>query len=109
MQGSGNVGIRNDAAKSDNFFDTGTKYSIVSAEYLGSEIVEPPWLNYLRHWGPKIAYNSDAEVKKVEGLLSTRLKSSFQKLVKMLPNEVYGEDGPTGPKVKGSWEGDESS
>ncbi|CAI9095102.1 OLC1v1030963C1 [Oldenlandia corymbosa var. corymbosa] len=109
LQGSGQVGIRNDTAKSDKFFDTGSKYSIVSAEYLESEIVEPPWLNYLRHWGPKIAYNSDAEAKKVEAMLSTRLKPLFRRLVKILPNEFYGEDGPTGPKVKGCWNGDEKS
>ncbi|KAL3500097.1 hypothetical protein ACH5RR_039190 [Cinchona calisaya] len=109
LQGAGDVGIRNDAAKSDKFLDTGAKYSIVSAENLPLEIVEPPWLNYLREWGPKITYESAVEVKKVEGLLSANLKSAFDRLVKILPNEVYGEEGPTGPKVKNSWSGDEKS
>nr|XP_027084089.1 uncharacterized protein LOC113706384 [Coffea arabica] len=109
LQGAGDVGIRNDAAKSDKFLDTGAKYSIVSAENLGLGIVEPPWLNYLRKWGPDIVYETGVEVQKVEGSLPENLKSAFARLVNILPKEVYGEEGPTGPKVKGSWSGDERS
>ncbi|XP_027079942.1 hypothetical protein At1g04090-like [Coffea arabica] len=109
LQGAGDVGIRNDAAKSDKFLDTGAKYSIVSAENLGLGIVEPPWLNYLRKWGPNIVYEPGVEAQKVERLLPQNLKPAFARLVKILPNEFYGEDGPTGPKVKGSWSGDEGS
>ncbi|CDP14942.1 unnamed protein product [Coffea canephora] len=109
LQGAGDVGIRNDAAKSDKFLDTGAKYSIVSAENLGLGIVEPPWLNYLRKWGPNIVYEPGVEAQKVERLLPQNLKPAFARLVKILPNEFYGEDGPTGPKVKGTWSGDEGS
>ena len=47
----------NDTAISDNVMDLGA-FQLVSAEYLGSDVVEPPpWLNYFREWGPKIDYN----------------------------------------------------
>ncbi|XVE52763.1 hypothetical protein DITRI_Ditri02bG0149600 [Diplodiscus trichospermus] len=107
LQGSGGIGIRNDTAKSKILMDTGLQFSIVAAEYLGSTIIEPPWLNYLRKWGPKISYNLADEIKKVEKLLPGKLKSAFEKFVKSLPNEVLGEEGPTGPKVKRNWNGDE--
>lgn len=109
LQGSGGIGLRNDTDKSDKVMDTGERYSVVSAEYLGSEIVEPPWLDYAREWGPKVTYERRVEVEKVEGLLSGGLKSTFESLVKILPNEVYGEEGPTGPKMKKNWYGDEVS
>ncbi|KAE9467456.1 hypothetical protein C3L33_00640, partial [Rhododendron williamsianum] len=97
---NGGIGIRNDTDKSDKVMDTGERYSVVAAEYLGSEIVEPPWLDYARQWGPKVTYELLVEVQKVEGLLAAGLKSTFESLVKILPNEVYGEEGPTGPKMK---------
>ncbi|XP_010659612.1 hypothetical protein At1g04090 isoform X3 [Vitis vinifera] len=107
LQGSGAMGIRNDTAKSKMVMDTGTRYIVVAAEYLGSAVVEPPWLNYYRKWGPKISYDLAAEIKEVEKLLPGKLKSAFEKLVKSLPNEILGEEGPTGPKMKKNWDGDE--
>ena len=107
LQGSGAIGIRNDTAKSKMVMDTGTRYMVVAAEYLGSAVVEPPWLNYYRKWGPKISYDLAAEIKEVEKLLPGKLKSAFEKLVKSLPNEILGEEGPTGPKMKKNWDGDE--
>ena len=35
------------------------------------------------------------------------LKSMFRSAVNGLPNEVFGEEGPTGPKLKRNWLGDE--
>ncbi|XP_015887893.3 hypothetical protein At1g04090 [Ziziphus jujuba] len=107
LQGSNGIGIRNDTAKSKLTMDMGSRYSVVAAEYLGSDITEPPWLNYLRKWGPKIDYNIAEEAKKVEKLLPGRLKTAFEKFVNSLPNEIFGEEGPTGPKVKMNWSGDE--
>ncbi|KAL8092073.1 hypothetical protein At1g04090-like [Apium graveolens] len=109
LQGSGGIGIRNDTAKSKNVMVTGNRFSIVAGDYLKSSgIVEPPWLNYLRKWGPNITYDIAEELKKVEKVLPGFLKKAFIKLVKNLPSEVLGEDGPTGPKVKTNWTGDES-
>ncbi|XP_022749430.1 uncharacterized protein LOC111298929 [Durio zibethinus] len=107
LQGNGGIGIRNDTAKSKILMDTGLQFSLVAAEYLGSTIVEPPWLNYFREWGPKISYDLADEIKKVEKLLPGKLKSAFEKFVNSLPNEVSGQEGPTGPKMKRNWSGDE--
>lgn len=108
LQGNGGIGIRNDTEKSKIVMDTGVSFSLVSAEYLGSAITEPPWLNYSREWGPRIAYDTAEEIKKVEKALPGPLKSAFERFVKSLPNEVLGEEGPTGPKMKNNWSGDES-
>ncbi|GAV88851.1 DUF946 domain-containing protein [Cephalotus follicularis] len=105
LQGSGGIGIRNDSAKSKMVMDTGNQFSLVAAEYLG--IVEPPWLNYFREWGPKVSYDIQEEVRKVDKILPGKLKTDFNKFINSLPNEVLGEEGPTGPKMKGSWNGDE--
>ncbi|KAG8391349.1 hypothetical protein BUALT_Bualt01G0178600 [Buddleja alternifolia] len=110
LQGNGNIGIRNDSGKGKSVMDIASKFLVVDAEYLGStEYVEPPWLNYARKWGPKISYNTDDELRKVEKVLPGKLKNVFENIVKSLPNEVLGEDGPTGPKGKDSWLGDERS
>lgn len=107
LQGNGgNVGIRNDTAKSKMVMDTGANFTIVSADYLRN-IAEPAWLNYAREWGPKISYDINDELRKVEKFLPGKLKSAFDKVVRGLPDEVLGEEGPTGPKWKDSWSGDE--
>ncbi|XP_071707151.1 hypothetical protein At1g04090-like [Rutidosis leptorrhynchoides] len=104
-----NIGLRDDTAKGGKVMDTGVGARLVSAEYLGSVVVEPPWLNYVRKWGPKIDYNLDQEINKLEKFMIGNLKKSFDKFVKSIPREVLGEEGPTGPKVKNSWNGDEMS
>ncbi|KAL6569727.1 hypothetical protein OROMI_014241 [Orobanche minor] len=106
LQGNGHIGIRNDSGKG-KFLDVGTKFLVVDVEYLGSVYVEPAWMNYARKWGPKISYSIEDEIKKVEKLLPGKLKSAFEKFVRSVPNEVFGEDGPIGPKWKDSWTGDE--
>ncbi|KAG9150489.1 hypothetical protein Leryth_010870 [Lithospermum erythrorhizon] len=111
LQGVGDVGIRNDTAKSDLVLDMGAKYAIVAGDiYNGTieTIVEPPWVNYYRKWGPKIDYTLADELEKLESLLIGVFKTLFESLVEVLPNEILGEDGPTGPKVKNSWVGDEA-
>ncbi|KAF5946566.1 hypothetical protein HYC85_016794 [Camellia sinensis] len=106
--GSDGIGIRNDTAKSKMVMNTGERFLEVAAEYLGSEIVEPPWLNYAREWGPKIEYDIEVEIKMVEKLLPGKLKKMFDKFIRSIPSEVLGEEGPTGPKMKNNWSGDEN-
>lgn len=102
------IGIRNDAAKGKDSMDTGAEYQVVAAEYLGTEsVVEPPWLNYMREWGPKVAYNIASELKDVERILPRKLRRALENFVRSLPEELLGEEGPTGPKVKPSWTMDE--
>ncbi|KAL3815170.1 hypothetical protein ACJIZ3_016438 [Penstemon smallii] len=111
LQGNGNIGIRNDSGKGKFFMDVGSKFTIVNADYMGpiEPLVEPPWLNYAREWGPKISYSIEDELRKVEKKLPGKLKSAFEKILRSLPNEVLGEEGPTGPKGKDNWLGDERS
>lgn len=109
LQGSAGIGIRNDTAKSILTLDTAAAFSLVAVDYpVGEWVTPPPWLNYLREWGPKISYNTAEEAEKVESVLPGKLKSAFKSLMESLPSELFGEEGPTGPKVKNSWSGDES-
>nr|VDD53361.1 unnamed protein product [Brassica oleracea] len=60
------------------------------AEYLGTGggVAEPCWLQYMREWGPLVEF-------------------SIENIVDLFPIALYGEEGPTGPKEKDNWEGDE--
>ncbi|RWR72637.1 mitochondrial dicarboxylate/tricarboxylate transporter DTC-like protein [Cinnamomum micranthum f. kanehirae] len=59
--------------------DTGACFDVVDAEYMGS-VIEPPWINYARKWGPTINYIEASNV--VEKLVLDKLKSSPENLVK---------------------------
>ncbi|CAL0332048.1 unnamed protein product [Lupinus luteus] len=109
IQGSSKlgIGIRNDCSGSSLRVDSSIQYEVVAAEYLGDVVKEPQWLQFMREWGPKIVYESKSEVDKLINALPHRLRSIFLKLFKKLPVELYGEEGPTGPKEKNNWIGDE--
>ncbi|XP_073220495.1 hypothetical protein At1g04090-like isoform X2 [Cicer arietinum] len=109
IQGSSKlgIGIRNDARRSNLCVDSSVSYEVVAAEYLGDVVKEPQWLQFMRLWGPKIVYDSKTELDKILHALPIRLRSSFGNLLKKLPVELYGEEGPTGPKEKNTWIGDE--
>ncbi|KAI3470413.1 hypothetical protein Pfo_027076 [Paulownia fortunei] len=110
IQGSSKLGIgaRNDCAKSKYSVDSSAKYQIVAAEYLGDELVtEPHWLQYMREWGPTVVYDSLSEVEKILKHLPFFVRFSVENLIELFPTELYGEEGPTGPKEKDNWLGDE--
>ncbi|KAL8533034.1 hypothetical protein ACS0TY_009333 [Phlomoides rotata] len=110
IQGSSKLGIgaKNDCAKSKYSVDSSTRYQIVAAEYLGNEVVtEPNWLQYMREWGPTVVYDSTSELEKIINHLPFFVKFSVESFVELFPTEVYGEEGPTGPKEKDNWLGDE--
>ncbi|KAL8228809.1 hypothetical protein R6Q57_013709 [Mikania cordata] len=103
------IGVRDDTAKSDKMMDTGARAVVMAAEYLSAAaVVEPPWLNYERKWGPKIDYDVDKEISRLKSVMIWKLKKEFERLMESVPRELLGEDGPTGPKVKTSWSGDET-
>uniref|UniRef100_A0A1J3FYZ5 Vacuolar protein sorting-associated protein 62 n=1 Tax=Noccaea caerulescens TaxID=107243 RepID=A0A1J3FYZ5_NOCCA len=107
LQGSSKlgIGVRNDVAKSEFAVDSSRRYKVVAAEYLGEGVVtEPCWLQYMREWGPTIVYDSAAEIDKIVNLLPLIVRYSIENL---FPIALYGEEGPTGPKEKDNWEGDE--
>lgn len=102
------IGIRNDAACSNLYVDSSTHYEIIAAEYLGDDLpIEPCWLQYKREWGPTIVYNSRTELNKIINFLPVRLRCSVETIFDKVPVELYGEEGPTGPKEKNNWVGDE--
>ncbi|KAG6387817.1 hypothetical protein SASPL_153011 [Salvia splendens] len=108
LQGPGNgVGIRNDWAKSNKVVDTGARFVVVASEGEAEAVVEPPWLSYQSKWGPTKQYDTAVEVKRVRKFLLGKLKKALDKLVNVI-DEVYGTDGPTGPKVKNNWSGNEA-
>ena len=91
MQGTSAAGLRNDTATGGAELAGSEKWVLVAADHLEG-VAPPPWLEYRRPWGPKVTYWTDGSLRKVAGFL---------------PNEVFGEEGPTGPRGRGSWEGDE--
>ncbi|CAO2839797.1 unnamed protein product [Amaranthus hypochondriacus] len=109
LQGSSNlgIGIRNDCARSKFFIDSSTKYMIVAAEYLGEEVIEPCWLQFMNQWGPKIVYDSKKELDKVIKRLPLMIRRTTSNVVGKIPFELSGQEGPTGPKEKNNWFGDE--
>ncbi|CAI9769652.1 unnamed protein product [Fraxinus pennsylvanica] len=107
LLGKGNFGIRDDSGKGIFSMDTGAKFLVVNADYMGSVYEDPPWLNYTREWGPHITYEIEDELKLIALFLQGKLKTKFLKFVMSLPKEMLGEEGPTGPMVKDNWLGDE--
>ncbi|XP_031101971.1 uncharacterized protein LOC116005874 [Ipomoea triloba] len=110
LQGSSvlGIGVRNDCDTSNYYLDSSTKYQIIAAEHLGVGVLaEPPWLQYMREWGPTIEYDSTSEVDKIINRLPFFIRLSVETLFELFPTELYGEAGPTGPKEKNNWFGDE--
>ncbi|KAG4914037.1 hypothetical protein JHK86_054470 [Glycine max] len=106
LQGSSTLGIgaKNEAAKSKLTVDSSTRYKVVAAEYLGEgEIAEPCWLQYMREWGPTVVYDSRSEIDKLIDLLPVFVRFSLVNLFELFPTELYGEEGPIGPKGKANW------
>ncbi|KAK9146298.1 hypothetical protein Sjap_006201 [Stephania japonica] len=110
LQGTLGIGVRNDAARSKSYVDSSANYKIIAAEYLSDEnFTEPPWLQFMREWGPTIKYDSRSEIEKIVSHLPFFIRFSVESIFEKLPNELYGEEGPTGPKEKNNWIGDERS
>lgn len=110
IQGSSKlgIGVRNDVARSDYYVDSSRQYEIVAAEYLGDIVFkEPCWLQYMREWGPTIVYDSKTELDKIIKRLPSMVRYSINNILNKLPSELYREEGPTGPKEKNNWIGDE--
>ncbi|KAI5069239.1 hypothetical protein GOP47_0015540 [Adiantum capillus-veneris] len=109
LLGDHGVGLRNDADKSQYILDASRNFKIVSADYLGfgNAPEEPAWLQFMRKWGPKLDYEAKEEIDKAIQTAPFFLRHKLRSLANKLPNEVMGEEGPTGPKEKASWTKDE--
>ncbi|GJU01052.1 vacuolar protein sorting-associated protein 62 [Tanacetum coccineum] len=106
------VGPVDEAAKSDSVFDilaSPSSYEIVSLDYGADNIVPPPWLDYTGRWGPTINAYWKEEVKMaIKSLpLPFYVKMIANRIVAKLPLELFTQEGPEGPKMKSSWNGDE--
>ena len=103
-------GLRDDTDKGGNVLDIAAKSSYqVSATYNNSGYSMPPyWLDYTGRWGPKVSYDTTAEVMKAVQYLPRIARKIALKVLKKLPDELFGEEGPEGPKMKSSWDGDEN-
>ncbi len=100
--------LRNDTADGGRTFDSAARYVIVSADYLGADAPkEPRWLSYPNRWGQRIVYPAGRldEMLRSLGVGAWLLAPITTWLVRALPGEVKEEEGPTGPKQKGSWNG----
>ncbi|KAJ0716071.1 putative vacuolar protein sorting-associated protein [Helianthus annuus] len=106
LQGNDVVGLRNDTAKSDKFFNVKERYSVIAAEYI-NDVIELPWVNFARKWGPKITYEVGIEIEKIQNSVAGTLASPIGSLLGLIPREFSSEDGPIGPKMKVDWDGDE--
>lgn len=110
IQGSSGLGfgVRNDAARSDQYVDSSKQYEIIAAEYLGDGVIsEPDWLQFMREWGPIIVYDTKAELERIINRLPLAFRHSVKNVFAKFPAELSGEEGPTGPKEKNNWVGDE--
>lgn len=52
-------------------------------------------------------YDSRSEIDKLIDLLPVFVRFSLVNLFELFPTELYGEEGPIGPKGKANWVGDE--
>jgi pre-mRNA-processing factor 39 len=85
---------------------------IIAAEYMLTRYneempKEPPWLQYMREWGPKFDYDKTAMLNNILKYLPQQIRVPLQDIISKLPDEVLGQEGPTGPKQKNNWFGDE--
>jgi pre-mRNA-processing factor 39 len=89
--------------------DSSSRFEIIAAEYLSgnSVLAEPPWLQYMREWGPKVVYDSREEIERLVNRFPRTVRVSLATVLRKLPVELSGEEGPTGPKEKNNWYGDE--
>lgn len=108
------VGLRNDTALSTVLLDSSEKFQVFSAAYMhqrGDKDApeEPAWLHYMREWGPKIEYDRKKYLDKFLRFLPSKIRDSLEDVIDKLPDEVMGQEGPTGPSEKNMWNGDERS
>ncbi|KAL3688009.1 hypothetical protein R1sor_014318 [Riccia sorocarpa] len=117
------IGIRNDTSKSEFILDTNVDYEFIAVDYQGTKAealdadspqtdlfpASPLWVDFMREWGPKIEYDSKSEIDRVLKYLPALFRNSVVSLINKLPDELGGEEGPTGPKEKSSWLEDEKT
>jgi hypothetical protein len=87
------IGLRNDTEKGGASIDCSTRYRLLDHD-------APAWLDYPGLWGPIVDFTKVLKdtLKDIPSVVSSPLES----LLKSLPDEVKGYQGPNGPKMKSS-------
>lgn len=105
-------GLRNDTDKGQSL-DCRSHFAVIGADFLTS-FTPPAWLEYKRRWGPHKVYDRSWIESTISGLMGPVISKytswdddATKKIMNVLPDEYKEEDGPTGPKSKGCWSGDE--
>nr|VDD38876.1 unnamed protein product [Brassica oleracea] len=105
LQGKRRYGIRNDMARSDKWLNCGKGYEVIGGPW---GVVEPAWTSYFRKWGPRVGYKIDKPIKSfAKKILPMFVRKRLRNIIRKIPYEMLGEDGPTGPKAKLTWTGDD--
>ncbi|GMQ07597.1 hypothetical protein CsSME_00051731 [Camellia sinensis var. sinensis] len=94
-------------ATSPESFGACTSWSTVVVKV--GVVNERNWLQYMRKWGPTIVYDAPSELNKIINHFPILLRFSAETFFELLPTNIYGEEGPTGPKEKDNWVRDERS
>jgi hypothetical protein len=97
-------GLLNETAQGQHW-DTSTSYQIIGADFLSDQLSAPSWLDYMRRWGPHIVYDRSTLEKIMQAIDPTGVIADY--VWGKLPDEFKEENGPTGPKAKGAWTGNE--
>jgi len=102
-------GLINSTDKGSKSLDCGSRYQILHAEFLGSQISVPDWSKYCRRWGPHITYKTSDLKDSIKSSLGNIPYSgdAADAIWDAIPDEAKEENGPTGPWMKGSWSGNE--
>ena len=79
----------------------------MQTDSIGDVVKKSCWLQYMRQWGPRTVYDSKIELDKIVKRLPPLFRNSMNNILSKLSLELYGEDGPTSPKEKNNWFGDE--
>jgi hypothetical protein len=87
------IGLRNDTDDKGPVLDCSERYV-----YLDENT--PRWVDFNGRWGPIVDYTED--LNKVINKIPSPVNKPLKSMMKKIPDEVKGNSGPSGPKMKTS-------
>lgn len=97
-------GLVNAAQQSSSTLECSSRYQILRIAFLSNQPSPPDWTKYCRRWGPHIEYKTSDYQSALSSI--NGIGSYLNTVLNKLPDEMKEEDGPTGPWMKGAWNGD---
>jgi len=85
------IGLRNDTNDKGPVIDCSERYVFLDEN-------PPQWLSFNGRWGPIVDYTED--VNKLINKIPSPVNKPLKSLMKEIPDEVKGNWGPSGPKMK---------